>query len=119
MSLCASCGLQLLGDFALCPHHHYHCVYGDDWAVTNRVMCDFIHRKKVPVRLPPGEREDSCAETRDVVSVLRPSSLTPREFANGRALVELVTARVDVVIAIRVLGNVTADPVDPLGTASR
>jgi hypothetical protein len=56
MSLCASCGLQLSGEAALCPHHH--CVYGDDWAVANRIMCDFFHRKKVPPRLAQQERDD-------------------------------------------------------------
>lgn len=50
MALCASCGLQLSGEAALCPHHH--CVYGDDWAVANRMMCDFLHRKWVPPRFP-------------------------------------------------------------------
>ena len=54
MSLCASCGLQLSGEAALCPHHH--CVYGDDWAVANRIMCDFFHRKKIPPRLAQQER---------------------------------------------------------------
>jgi hypothetical protein len=33
-------------------------VYGDDWAVANRIMCDFFHRKKVPPRLAPPERDD-------------------------------------------------------------
>jgi hypothetical protein len=56
MSLCASCGLQLTGDAGLCPHHH--CVYGDDWAVANRIMCDFFHRKKVPPRLSQSDRDD-------------------------------------------------------------
>jgi hypothetical protein len=56
MSLCASCGLQLTGGASLCPHHH--CVYGDDWAAANRIMCDFFHRGKIPPRLPQGERED-------------------------------------------------------------
>jgi hypothetical protein len=56
MSLCASCGLQLSGDAGLCPHHH--CVYGDDWAVANRIMCDFFHRRKVPPRLAQTERDD-------------------------------------------------------------
>jgi hypothetical protein len=41
---------------ALCPHHH--CVYGDDWASANRIMCDFFHRKKVPPRLAAEQRED-------------------------------------------------------------
>jgi hypothetical protein len=56
MSLCASCGLQLSGDASLCPHHH--CVYGDDWAVANRIMCDFFHRRKVPPRLAAPDRDD-------------------------------------------------------------
>ena len=56
MSLCASCGLQLSGDAGLCPHHH--CVYGDDWAVANRIMCDFFHRGKIPPRLAQTERDD-------------------------------------------------------------
>jgi hypothetical protein len=56
MSLCASCGLQLSGDAGLCPHHH--CVYGYDWAVANRIMCDFFHRKKVPPRLVQTDRDD-------------------------------------------------------------
>lgn len=42
MSLCASCGLSLSGDAALCPHHH--CAYGDDWPEANRRMCNFFHR---------------------------------------------------------------------------
>jgi len=57
MSLCASCGLQLTGNAGLCPHHH--CVYGDDWAEANRIMCDFFHRGVVPARLSEKERDDS------------------------------------------------------------
>lgn len=56
MSLCASCGSQLTGDAQLCPHHH--CGWGKDWAVENRIMCDFFHRQKPPPRLPQPERED-------------------------------------------------------------
>jgi hypothetical protein len=56
MSLCAACGLTLAGNGALCQHHHY--IYGDDWAVVNRIMCDFFHRGKVPPRLIRTERED-------------------------------------------------------------
>lgn len=64
MSLCASCGLQLSGDAGLCPHHH--CVYGDDWAVSNLIMCDFFHRKKVPPRLAKNDRlDDFWAHTTD------------------------------------------------------
>jgi hypothetical protein len=40
----------------LCPHHH--CVYGDDWAAANRIMCDFFHRGKLPARLAQTERDD-------------------------------------------------------------
>jgi hypothetical protein len=57
MSLCASCGAQIPGDGALCPHHD--CVYGDQWATANRIMCDFLHRKREPERLEPAERDDT------------------------------------------------------------
>ena len=63
MSLCASCGLQLSGDAALCPHHH--CVYGDDWAVANRIMCDLVHRAIVPRRLAPNDRDQVALVTDD------------------------------------------------------
>ncbi len=56
MSFCASCGLQLVSDAGLCEHHHR--IYGDGWALSNRIMCDFFHRGIEPQRLPPKERED-------------------------------------------------------------
>lgn len=57
MSLCAWCGLRPPGDGGLCPHHHV--VYGGhDWAVANRIMCDFFHRRRVPRRLAQAERAD-------------------------------------------------------------
>jgi hypothetical protein len=55
VSLCAACGLQTTGG-DLCPHHHV--VYGDDWAAANRILCDLLHRGKVPPRLTPAERND-------------------------------------------------------------
>lgn len=56
MSLCSSCGVQLSEDGELCPHHHY--VYADDWALNNRIMCNFFHRGVVPDRLTAKERND-------------------------------------------------------------
>ena len=56
MNHCASCGLQL-PEGELCPHHH--CVYGDDWAVANRILCDFFRRGKEPPRLPKLDRDDA------------------------------------------------------------
>jgi hypothetical protein len=56
MSLCAACGSQLPEDERLCRHHH--SSHGDQWAEGNRIMCDFLHRKKVLVRLAPSERDD-------------------------------------------------------------
>lgn len=55
MSLCASCGLPLSSDAGICPHHH--AVYGDEWAASNRVHCDFFHRGIVPERLPEADRD--------------------------------------------------------------
>ena len=46
MSLCVACGLSLAGDADFCPHHL--SGYAEDWAVANRIMCDFIHRKWIP-----------------------------------------------------------------------
>lgn len=62
MSLCASCGLQLSGDAALCPHHHVN-YSGEDWAAGNRIMCDFFHRGIVPPRVPEPERRENETET--------------------------------------------------------
>lgn len=55
MSLCASCGLILSGTAQLCPHHHL--VNGDDWFITNRIMCNFFHRGIEPPRLNAAERD--------------------------------------------------------------
>lgn len=61
MSLCASCGLTVPDDTAaaLCLYH----LVGDDdeWSVTNRIMCDFFHRGKSPVRLAPTDRIEVAA----------------------------------------------------------
>ncbi|HEU5320975.1 MAG TPA: hypothetical protein VFX28_09240 [Methylomirabilota bacterium] len=54
MSLCASCGGVTFGDTGICTHHHR--VYEHDWAIANRIMCDFIHRGVAPPLLPPDEQ---------------------------------------------------------------
>jgi hypothetical protein len=58
---CPSCGLAIPDDVGLCPHHHdgYGC---HDWAVANRIMCDFVHRRRVPRRLKRAERDDDLTE---------------------------------------------------------
>jgi hypothetical protein len=65
MSACARCGLQLGQGAALCLDH---VAAGDqDWAAANRIMCDFLHRRKPPPRLRPREREgDRWPDARDV-----------------------------------------------------
>ena len=55
MSLCTSCGLEILDGSELCRHH---VTEGDNWAESNRIMCDFFHRKKLPKRLTPEVRGD-------------------------------------------------------------
>jgi hypothetical protein len=54
MSLCAQCAFEMNGAFELCPHH---CVREADWAATNRIMCDLLHRGRAPARLAPAERD--------------------------------------------------------------
>lgn len=61
MSLCASCGLELSGDAELCPHHHRSD--GEDWAGSNRILCDFLHRGKVPARLSASQRSEDVIVT--------------------------------------------------------
>jgi len=60
MSLCAACGLEIQGDGTLCAHHTLGS--DDDWAENNRLMCDLLHRGRVPPRLAPAEREDEFYE---------------------------------------------------------
>jgi len=61
MSVCASCGLPLLDDSGLCGHHHSDPA--DNWATSNRIMCDFIHRKKTLPRFGLETREDEVLAT--------------------------------------------------------
>lgn len=48
MSLCPACGLETSDNAALCRHHFSQ---RDNWAESNRIMCDFFHRRKVLPRL--------------------------------------------------------------------
>jgi hypothetical protein len=54
MSLCASCGLEIADGSGLCRHHVAH---PDNWAESNRIMCDFFHRR-IPARLAVETRGD-------------------------------------------------------------
>ena len=57
MTLCALCAIPLTEDLGLCPHHH--CSQDQDhWAEGNRIMCDFVHRGRIPP--PPASR--ACVE---------------------------------------------------------
>jgi hypothetical protein len=58
MSLCASCGLEQTDAGGLCRHHLLN--QANSWATSNRIMCDFFHRKKIPARLNPEDRDDGC-----------------------------------------------------------
>ena len=56
MSLCAVCGFEISVSDALCAHH---TTGGrDDWAENNRLMCDLLHRGRLPPQLPLPARED-------------------------------------------------------------
>jgi len=55
MNRCASCATELPRAMTLCVHHHFHDA---GWAVTNRIMCDFIHRGLIPARVSALDRED-------------------------------------------------------------
>ena len=64
MSLCAACSVEIRDGNTLCAHH---AGDGDDgWAENNRCMCDLLNRGRVPLRLPPAEREDEFWARADV-----------------------------------------------------
>jgi hypothetical protein len=48
MSLCVECGYPTFEPEGLCAHHGIG--YGDNWAMANRIMCDFLHRGIVSAR---------------------------------------------------------------------
>jgi len=41
-TVCSLCGWQMEGDGAICPYHYTR--EDRDWAIGNRIMCDFLHR---------------------------------------------------------------------------
>jgi hypothetical protein len=54
MPLCAQCAQFTLDTAEICSHHEPG--HGDDWAMANRLMCDFLHRGVVPAT--PCERDE-------------------------------------------------------------
>jgi hypothetical protein len=55
MSFCVLCGASGPDDGNICS---YHFVTDARWADANRIVCDFVHRGIVPVRLPPAQRDE-------------------------------------------------------------
>jgi hypothetical protein len=60
MTTCALCGIEVAEDVPLCAHHLFG--HEEDWAASNRVMCDFVHRGVIPRRLPREQRDEADAE---------------------------------------------------------
>jgi hypothetical protein len=87
MTLCASCGLPVMGDMGLCDHHHGKA--GDNWAIGNRIMCDFFHRGIVPPRLATDDRDDDFWTTAPTSpELLEPVALLMASPAREEELVE-------------------------------
>jgi hypothetical protein len=57
MSLCGLCGLVDSFGRGLCEYHSEYFV--DDWAKSNRIVCDFIHRH---IEWTPLSVEDRLAD---------------------------------------------------------
>ena len=54
MALCVLCAQPCFGPDDVCAYHT--ASHGDDWAASNRIMCNFVHRGII---LPaPRERAD-------------------------------------------------------------
>jgi len=66
MSLCIQCGYPTSGPDDMCAHHV--ASHADDWAMGNRIMCDFLHRGIVS----PPER---CAAILTMFTELEPAGV--------------------------------------------
>lgn len=52
-AICPICGLTCPA-IGFCEHHPG--AFIDEWAASNRIVCDLIHRKITPERLEPADR---------------------------------------------------------------
>jgi hypothetical protein len=69
MTLCSLCGLIVSSDQAnvgICYFHHYS--HGDDWARSNKVLCDFFHRGVVPPRIEKGNHSTLTEDGEQIVT---------------------------------------------------
>jgi hypothetical protein len=55
MNRCALCNTEIPAGSSLCPHHD---VSEIGWAASNRIMCDFLHRGRVPPRVSARDRDE-------------------------------------------------------------
>jgi len=55
---CWVCGQRVVGNAGLCAHHA--AMSTKNWAVGNRILCDFFHRGIAPPRLPAADRIDKA-----------------------------------------------------------
>lgn len=56
--LCAQCGVVAAVRDGLCGTHLPTLEKAEDeWATTNRIMCDFFHRQKLPPRIDSEHRK--------------------------------------------------------------
>lgn len=60
MSVCAICASVIADGEALCSAHPL--APDLDWSVANRLMCDFIHRGRVPARVIEEHSEEELLE---------------------------------------------------------
>lgn len=57
MSVCVQCGIERDDGALLCPQHERESL--DTWAEGNRIICDWIHRGKLP-ESPPDRTDDAA-----------------------------------------------------------
>ncbi len=55
MNRCAWCNIEVAAGSNLCAHHDAAEI---GWAASNRIMCDFLHRGRVPPRVGDVERDE-------------------------------------------------------------
>ena len=79
MSVCVQCGIERDDGALLCPQHERESL--DTWAEGNRIICDWIHRGKLPERAPDPQAEDEAWIRPWTPEVLRPFADDRRALA--------------------------------------
>ena len=86
MNICPMCGLSLSRSL-ICSHHIL--TEDNDWHVTNRIMCNFVHRRvDLPPRLDVDELLDYVIKTSGLIAIREFDAKVRREGKQEQAIIQ-------------------------------